>query len=139
MDSLSISNVLKIASDFGLVGFIIFLWWSDGKRIMLILDQGKKDLAAVMERDARNLAAVLERYQHDMMEQREMYRANASLCRDFASIATDLRDIVTLNIQSMTQLNDAVRGNQFCPMIRIHEEKRLAPKYEPGPHNEAGK
>ena len=126
MDSISISNILKIASDFGLVGFIIFLWWTDGKRIMAVLDQGKKDLATVLERDAHNLSAVLERYQRDMTEQREMYRNNASLCRDFASIATDLRDIVTLNIQTMTQLNDSVRGNQFCPMMRIREERALS-------------
>jgi hypothetical protein len=115
MDSFGISNILKIVSDFGLVGLVIFLWWSDNKRIWAVIDQHKKDMAAVMER-----------YQRDMTEQREMYRANASLCRDFAGIAADLRDIVTLNIQTMTQLNDSVRGNQFCPMIRIHKEKTLS-------------
>lgn len=114
MDSIEVGSVLKILGDFGLVGLIILLWWMDGKRIWLVLDQGKKDLAAV-----------LERYQRDMTEQREMYRANSSLCRDFASIATDLRDIVTLNIQTMTQLNDSVRSNQFCPMMRIREERAI--------------
>ena len=101
MDNFTIGTVLKILSDFGLVGLIVFLWWSDNKRVWAILDQ----------------------YRLDMDEQREMYKSNASLCRDFASIASDLRDIVSLNIQKMTQIDDAVRQNQFCPMVRIDVKK----------------
>jgi hypothetical protein len=139
MDTISVSNVLKIASDFGLVGLILFLWWTDGRRIMVVLDQNKKDLAEVLERDAHNLANVLERYQRDMTEQREMYRNNASLCRDFASIATDLRDIVTLNIQSMTQVNESVKGNQFCPMMRIREDRAISQFHRDAEKMEANK
>ena len=67
-----------------------------------------------------------------------MYRANASLCRDFSSIATDLRDIVTLNIQTMSRVDESVRGNQFCPMIRIKNERRVqyVADYKPGPQDE---
>jgi hypothetical protein len=101
MDPLSVSSILKIVSDFGLVGLIIFLWWSDAKRERIILDQ----------------------YKRDMDEQRKMYESNASLCRDFSSIARDLRDIVTLNIQKMTQVEDAVRQNQFCPLVRVDLKK----------------
>jgi len=96
-------SVLKILSDFGVLGLVIFLWWSDNKRVWAVLNQ----------------------YKSDMIEQREMYRANVSLAKDFSSIAHDLRDIVTLNIQSMTQVNDAVRENQFCPMVRIDRVKKF--------------
>jgi hypothetical protein len=60
-----------------------------------------------------------------MIEQREMYRANASLCRDFASVASDLREIVTLNIQKMTQVETAINVNQFCPVMRIRNKKTI--------------
>jgi hypothetical protein len=137
---------MKIASDFGLVGFIIFLWWTDGRRIMAVLEQDKQHLATILDRDAKNLAAmndryqrdlatVLERYQKDMLEQREMYRNNASLCRDFASIATDLRDIVTLNIQTMTRVGDAVERNHE---ILVGGHVRMVPRYESGPKPEGG-
>jgi len=107
---LNLLNVLKILSDFGVLGLVIFLWWSDNKRVWAVLNQ----------------------YKADMIEQREMYRANVSLCRDFSSVANDLRDIVTLNIQSMTRLDDAVKQNEFCPMMRIRKEKTmsLVPKPE---------
>ena len=105
-------SVLKILSEFGVLGLVIFLWWSDNKRVW----------------------AVLSQYKSDMAEQREMYRANVSLCKDFSSVANDLRDIVTLNIQTMTQVDEAVRQNQFCPMMRIRKEKtiKLVPGSEEG-------
>ena len=103
MDSFSLSSMLKIASDFGLVGLILLLWWLDNRRIWAVMDQ----------------------YKNDMAEQRKMYEANVSLCRDFASIAKDLRDIVTLNIQKMTEVDDAIRQNQFCPLVRVDSQKVL--------------
>jgi hypothetical protein len=97
----SLMSVLKILGDFGVLGLVIFLWWSDNKRVWAVLNQ----------------------YKADMIEQREMYRANVSLCRDFAEIARDLRDIVTLNIQKMTEVTDAVKQNQYCPLIRLDKQK----------------
>ena len=112
MDSFSLGTVLKVLGDFGIVGLVIFMWWADNKRIWEAIDKHSKDMTAV-----------LERYQRDMTEQREMYRSNASLCRDFSEIAKDLRDIVTLNIQKMTEVGDAVKQNQFCPLVRVDKQK----------------
>ena len=114
MDSIGFNGILKILADFGLVGLIIYLWWADNKRIW-----------AVMEKNKADLMAVLDQYKKDMIEQREMYRSNASLCRDFASIAADLRAVVTLNIQTMTRLDDGIRENQFCPLTRVRKEKTI--------------
>jgi hypothetical protein len=113
MEPIGFNNVLKILADFGLVGLIVYLWWADNKRIWTVMGESNKQLMTV-----------LHQYEKDMIEQREMYRANASLCRDFASIATDLRDIVTMNIQRMTLMDDAIRQNQFCPMVRIDMRKQ---------------
>jgi hypothetical protein len=123
MMDVNLLSILKILSEFGVLGLVIFLWWSDNKRVWAVISQHKMEIAAI-----------LERYNQDMIEQREMYRANASLCRDFASVASDLREIVTLNIQKMTQVDDAVRGNQFCPVMRIRKEKsiKLVPGQEGG-------
>lgn len=103
MDQLGIMSVLKILGDFGTVGLVIFLWWNDNKRIW----------------------EVLEQYKRDMNEQRKMYESNVSLCKDFASVTNDLRDIVTLNIQTMTECKDAINQNQFCPVIRISKKKAM--------------
>ena len=108
MESITLGTVLKILGECGTIGLVVFLWWSDNRRIMTVLNQ----------------------YKTDMGEQRKMYEANVSLCRDFASIANDLRDIVTLNIQTMTEVKDAVNQNQFCPLVRVDQQKiiRLAKK-----------
>lgn len=114
MDS-SLAVMAKLVADLGLVGLVIFMWWSDNKRLVTSNEEHKKDMASV-----------LAQYTKDMTEQREMYRANASLCKNFSSISADLRDIVSLNIQKMTQVDDAVRGNQFCPVMRIRNKKTLS-------------
>lgn len=101
METINFGSVLKLVGDFGMVGLVIFLWWSDNKRIW----------------------AVLAQYKQDMMEQREMYKSNVSLCRDFSSIASDLRSLVVLNIQKMTAMEAAINQNQFCPLVRLDQKK----------------
>ena len=110
MDSVSLSSILKIIGDVGLIGLVIYLWWFDNRRI----------------------ADVLILYKKDMEEQRKMYETNVSLCQDFASIANNLQDIVTLNIQAMTEAKDAINQNQFCPLVRVDQQKviRLAKKLQ---------
>ncbi len=112
MESFNLMSMLKIVGDFGTVGLVIYLWWSDNKRIWAIIETHRVEIQTV-----------LAKYTQDMDAQREMYRANASLCRDFASVASDLREIVTLNIQKMTEVEDAVRQNQFCPLVRVDKQK----------------
>lgn len=101
MDTISLGSVLKLVGDFGMVGLVIFLWWSDNKRIW----------------------AVLTQYKQDMVEQREMYKSNATLCRDFSTIASDLRSLVVLNVQKMTEMSVAINQNQFCPLVRLDQKK----------------
>ena len=101
MEQLNLAALVKIVGDVGMLGLILFLKWYDDRRMQRVLD----------------------RYKQDMDEQREMYKTNASLCRDYESIAKDLRDIVTLNIQTMTEVKDGVEKNQFCPLVRLDERK----------------
>jgi hypothetical protein len=114
MEAINLTGVLKIVSDFGILGLVIFMWWSDNKRIWNVIDQHKKDITII-----------LERYQHDMTEQRDMYKEHDSLCRDFTAITKDLRDIVTLNIQSMTEVKSAIAQNEFCPVTRVSKKKAM--------------
>jgi len=103
MDSFSISQALKIAGEFGTIGLVIFLWWNDNKRIW----------------------AVMERYERDMAEQRKMYENNVVLTRQITAIAEDLRDVVIMNTQQMTRVEDAVKQNQFCPLVRVERRKSM--------------
>lgn len=101
MESMSFASILKLLGEFGTVGLVIFLWWYDNKRIW----------------------AVMERYERDMVEQRKMYENNVALTRQVANIAEDLRDIVIMNTQQMTHVEDAIKQNQFCPIVRVDRQK----------------
>jgi len=119
---ITLTGMIEILKQIGPLGLVIFFWWYDNRRIWIVFDEHKKELDAQRAQFNAAITGILKQYQQDMLEQREMYRANASLCRDFASVTQDLRSIVTLNIQKMTEVGDAVRQNQFCPQMRIDKK-----------------
>ena len=100
MDGLSFSVLLEVFKSFGFAGIIVLIWWVDSK----------------------NIHKVLERYQSDMKEIRQMYESNVRLVNHYEDLAKDLKDVVMVNTQAMTALAKDIRGNQFCPMVRLKKD-----------------
>lgn len=100
MDQLGVLSVLKILGDFGTVGLVIFLWWSDNKRIWAVLDQ----------------------YKRDMVEQREMYKSNVKLVKDYQTIATEHVDMIRLNVAAITELTTYLKTRTPCHMLMRRED-----------------
>ena len=80
--------------------------------------------------DARNMGKALSQYKADVETVREMYASNArlvrsyeKLCGDLSTLSGDLKDIVILNTQNMTQLADSIHANQYCPAQRVEKKK----------------
>jgi hypothetical protein len=120
---MSLSSLIKLATEIGPLGLVVFFWWYDNRRIWNVFEQHKKELAIERAQAAELTKNILEQYRGDMDEQREMYRTNASLCRDFSSVASDLREIVIMNIEKMTRIEESVRQNQFCPVVRMDKKQ----------------
>lgn len=99
MEQLGILSVLKILGDFGTLGLVIFLWWSDNKRLYSILDQ----------------------YKRDMNEQREMYKNNVKLATAYETLAGEHVDMIRLNVSAITELTTYLRTRTPCHML-IHRE-----------------
>lgn len=99
MDQLGILSVLKILGDFGTVGLVIFLWWSDNKRIYAILDQ----------------------YKADMAEQREMYKNNTKLVAAYEKMSSEHMDMLRLNISATTELVTWLRTRTPCHQLLKRE------------------
>lgn len=104
MDSVSLSVVLEVARAFGPMGLVLLFWWLD----------------------MRQIRGILEKYQNDMNEIREMYRSNAALVTSYQDltgrlmkVADDFSEVVSLNAQAMTKINDSVLTNQYCPQVRL--------------------
>ncbi len=106
---------VKVLGEFGqlgLVGIIVFIWWKDQAVQRKLFETYRADITKI-----------LSSYEKDMAEQREMYRSNVSLVRDYQSVAGDLKDIVILATQTMTTLHADVNNNRFCPMVRVESGK----------------
>jgi len=83
--------------------------------LALALAMGKRSDTA-QYRD--EMAAVLARYKEDMAEMRRMYESNVKLVEETQMLAKDLKDVVMVNTQTFSQLTDAIKHNQFCPIVR---------------------
>ena len=113
MEAFSVSNMLSVLSEFGMVGLVLFIYWFDTKQLRRQHESHRKEVAEI-----------LSRYAEDMAEVRKMYENNAELVRAYEAVAKDLRDVVIMNTEAFTRLDEGVRGNQFCPMVRL--EKKAA-------------
>lgn len=100
MDGLPLGFAAEVIRTLGLPGIIFIVWYFS----------------------QRAHEQTLARYESDMREMRNMYERNAELVRQYKSLAEELKDIIVLNTQSITVLTEAVKQNQFCPMVRL--EKR---------------
>jgi hypothetical protein len=95
MDQLGVLSFLKILGDFGTLGLVIFLWWSDNKR----------------------LYAILEQYKGDMNEQREMYKNNVKLATAYETLADEHVDMIRLNVSAITELTTYLKTRTPCYML----------------------
>lgn len=53
-----------------------------------------------------------------------MYENNVELVNGYSRLASDLHDVVVVNTRVMTELVQAIRTNQFCPMVRTSDRLR---------------
>jgi hypothetical protein len=108
MDSINMAVVMEIISKFGTLGVLVIVWWTDRKQIREQHDVSR-----------RELACVLDRYTKDMQETRDMYTENVKLVKAYESIAGDLKEVVIMNTQAVTQMCAQLATNQYCPMVRL--------------------
>ena len=115
METLSFLGLVQLGAQLGLPGLILILWFLNERSREKMLQAYREDTDTA-----------LERYGEDMRETRRMYENNVKLVESYEDLAKDLKDVVILNTQAMTRLNDDIRNNQYCPRVRL--EKRAKGK-----------
>lgn len=95
-------QVLQALIPFGTPGLIAMIWYLN-----------QKDFKAIMGQ-----------YEKDMAEQREMYRNNVLLVKDYSRVTQDLHSLVVMNSQVIQKITDAIQTNQFCPLMRVELNKK---------------
>lgn len=104
-------HVMGPALSLGLPGIILILWWYG--------DKARERDMRVYREDTRN---ILQAYQADMQAIRQMYENNVVLCKQYADLASNLKDLIVLNTQGYQKLVDDINKNQFCPYVRLKKE-----------------
>lgn len=65
---------------------------------------------------------IAEGYRRRFEKVVEMYESNVKLVEKYESVATDLKDVIIMNTQVTTELGEAIKTNQFCPMVRLEKK-----------------
>jgi len=99
MEGITLSVIVEVFKAFGFAGLITVIWWIDAKNIRKLLDCYRDDTRAAVQR----------------------YEDNVRLVKHYEDLATDLKDVVIMNSQAMTQNYQAIKTNQYCPQVRLEK------------------
>jgi len=80
-------DIITNFSSFGITGILAVLCWGSIK-------DNQKTLAV---------------YRQDMMEWRRMYENNVELVKRYSSLAEDLKEVVIMNTQAFTRLDETIK------------------------------
>lgn len=129
MEGLSFLKLMELASQFGLPGIVLVLWWLNERSREKVLQSYRKDMQRndqsrneMLQSYRKDMDGALKQYHEDVQEIRGMYEHNVSLVRSYESLAKDLKDVVVMNTQAMQRLGDKITTNQFCPHVRLKKD-----------------
>ena len=84
MESAPYLKIIEMLLELGPIGLIMIMWWVGKQQTDITLAQ----------------------YRDDMNQHRQDYSNNVELVRRYAELAGDLKEIITLNTQTITRLVD---------------------------------
>lgn len=111
METITLQGLIDILKQFGLPGAVLFMWWLSDKSHSKTLTAYRDDTIVQM--------AALREY---MAEIRQMYKNNVHLLEAHEALSKDLKDVIIMNTEAMTQVCDVVKTNQFCPQVRLKKQ-----------------
>jgi len=130
---MGMAELVELVKGFGLPGIVFIIWYFSQKSHDRTLaayredithkdEQYKEEIARKDLKHQANLAEIRRTYEQGMSEQRQMYENNAELVRRYVDLSSDLKEVIMLNTRTITNLCDEIRGNQFCPMVRLNKK-----------------
>jgi hypothetical protein len=97
MDGMSVKEIFALASNFGISGLVLIMWyWGERRRDEL-----------------------MRQYREDMLAQRRMYENNVILVEAYQKLAQEQQTVTIMASDGLARLSQQVETNQFCPMVRL--------------------
>lgn len=97
-DSSSYLDIIKMMLDLGPVGLMMVMWWF-GK-------QQTDKMLTVYQTDTQ---AILKQYREDMLDHKTMYANNIEFIKRYEALASDLKEVIMLVTQNLTQLTESIK------------------------------
>lgn len=55
---------------------------------------------------------------------KDMYDNNVTLVENYQDISRDFKEMLIMNTQATQKMTDAIKTNQFCPMVRLEKQAK---------------
>lgn len=111
MESFGIKVMVDLMQAFGLPGLLFIVWHFDRQRYDELLRKHDKEMAGQNERTLSFL-----------VEMRGMYDSNVELVKTCQKQQAEGHDLLVLVAQSLQRMQDDIRGNQYCPNVRLKKD-----------------
>lgn len=108
---ISFGQLAAVLKGYGPFGMLVVVWFFDIRQLRAMAGQYRDD----MRRSMAEHKAYME-------ELRRMYENNVQLVEGYEDLTKDLKDLIIMNTQGFTHLQDDIRQNQYCPASRITKE-----------------
>jgi hypothetical protein len=102
-DKITTAMMISSLEKFGLPGIILVFWYVSNRGYQRTSEQNQRNM---------------ERYHDDVIEMKQMYENNVRLVEKYVTLSGDLKDVLILNTQALTEVCTDIRNNVFCPMTR---------------------
>ncbi len=104
-DAIKMTMLTELAGKFGIPGMAIFVCYLALKANSRTQEQHRQDALDRQLRHEEEMREILNQYRQDMLEMRRMYESNVRLVDDFSAVSKDLREVVIMNTQAMTEVS----------------------------------
>ena len=104
-DAIKMTMLTELAGKFGIPGMAIFVCYLALKANSRTQEQHRQDALDRQLRHEDEMREILDQYRKDMLEMRRMYESNVRLVEDFSAVSKDLREVVIMNTQAMTEVS----------------------------------
>lgn len=94
-------DIIKMILDLGPVGLMMIMWWF-----------GKQQTDKMLTAYQADTQAILKQYHDDMVQHRADYANNIEFIKRYEALARDLKEVIMLVTQNLTQLTDCIKRGE---------------------------
>lgn len=113
-----VTVLVELVKEFGVPGIVFVLWYLSDSRNKKTLETYREDTKKTVDVYREDTKRAAAEYQAGLAEVRQLYKNNVHLVEGYEKLAADLKDIILLSATTMTGVSDAIKANDFCPLVR---------------------